>query len=170
MTTPASAPAGFGRVEAHQLAVNSNFSQYDWRLRSGDGGGSQGDPGKPEGWSQDAPQYDEVKSPPATDPYGDPLGVQGVQFNVNTTGYSNVSMHFDWLQGGISDMQPQYSPDGGATWINAPFSGPNGTGLIEATGNDYYGLPAPPGPPPASPSASRGSPPPTTTPTSNSGW
>ena len=33
---------------------------------------------------------------------------QGVQFAVDTTGYSNITFQFDWNQGGISDMQPQY--------------------------------------------------------------
>ena len=97
--------------------VNPSFSEYDWRVRSGSGLGPTGSPGSPEGWSQTAPQY-----------------AQGVQFNVNTTGYSNVTLHFDWNQGGISDMQPRYSTNGGSTWTNLP------NGLIEANGSDFYGI------------------------------
>ena len=70
---------------------------------------------------------------------------QGVQFAVDTTGYTNISFQFDWNEGGISDMQPQYSPDGGTTWVNVPYVAGdtginnNGSDLIEATVSDFYG-------------------------------
>jgi large repetitive protein len=110
--------------------VNSNYAEYDWRIRSGNGSGPTGSPGTPEGWSQTAPEETSAVSP-ITGTHYDP---QGVQFNVNTAGFSNISFSFDWQQGGISDIQPQYSPDGGTTWINAPGN------IIEATGTDFYGL------------------------------
>jgi hypothetical protein len=100
-------------------SVNSSFVEYVWRLRSGNGSGPTGSPGTPEGWSQDAPQYS-----------------QGVQFNVDTTGYSDITLHFDWNQGGISDMQPLYSTDGGQTWNILP----NGLITQTAPSGDYYGI------------------------------
>jgi hypothetical protein len=102
----------------NRSTVNANFQEYTWRVRGGNGLGPTGSPGfaTADGWSQFAPQYS-----------------QGVQFNVNTTGYSNISMHFDWNYGGIGDKQPQYSPDGGSTWINV---GP----IIQGYGKDYAGI------------------------------
>ena len=97
--------------------LNAGYSEYDWRVRSGNGQGPTGSPGTPEGWSQDAPQYS-----------------QGVIFKIDTTGYSNITFSFDWNQGGIADLQPQYSPDAGKTWINAP------SGVITAQGSDFYGI------------------------------
>lgn len=96
--------------------VNPSFNEYIWRVRGGSGLGPTGSPGTPDGWSQFAPEY-----------------TQGVVFDVNTTGYSNITLQFDWNQGGIADMQPQYSPDGGNTWINIG-------NIIQASGNDYYGI------------------------------
>ncbi len=100
----------------NRSTVNPSFNEYVWRVRSGNGSGPTGSPGTPEGWSQNAPQY-----------------AEGVQFDVSTAGYSNITLHFDWTQGGISNMQAQYSPDGGSTWVNAP-------GTIQAISNDYYGI------------------------------
>ena len=96
--------------------VNPNFNEFIWRVRGGSGLGPTGSPGTPDGWSQNAPEY-----------------TQGVVFDVNTSGYSNITLQFNWDQGGIADMQPQYSPDGGNTWINA---GP----IIQASSNDYVGI------------------------------
>jgi Immunoglobulin I-set domain/Immunoglobulin domain len=96
--------------------VNPNFDEFLWRVRGGSGLGPTGSPGSPDGWSQNAP-----------------VDTQGVVFMVNTTGYSNITLHFDWNQGGVGDMQAQYTPDGGNTWINVGS-------LIQATGNDYVGI------------------------------
>jgi hypothetical protein len=95
--------------------VNSDFSEYLWRVRGGSGEGPTGSPGTPDGWSQYAPEYS-----------------QGVVFDVNTTGYSDVTLQFDWDDGGIADMQPQYSPDGGSTWINVGS-------VVQASTSDFYG-------------------------------
>jgi hypothetical protein len=97
--------------------INPSYSEYDWRVRSGNGQGPTGSPGTPEGWSQNAPEYS-----------------QGVTFKVDTTGYSNMTFQFDWNQGGISDLQPQYSPDGGSMWINTP------SGVVTSQGSDFYGI------------------------------
>ncbi len=97
-------------------SINANFNPYVWRVRSGSGLGPTGSPGTPEGWSQLAPQYS-----------------QGVQFMVSTAGYANVTLHFDWNGGGIADMQAQYTPDGGATWINTGS-------VIQNYTKDYLGI------------------------------
>ena len=116
--------------------VNTGYTEYDWRVRSGNGLGPTGSPGTPEGWSQTAPQWD-AASIGTLDSFNNLILPQGVQFNVNTSGYSNVTFQFDWQQnGGISDMQPQYSPDGGGHWYNAP------SGVITQTGTDFYGVTA----------------------------
>jgi hypothetical protein len=106
-------------ILVERSTLDPAFSEFDWRIRSGNGSGPTGSPGTPEGWSQNAPQY-----------------AQGVQFDVDTTGYSNITLHFDWNQGGISDMQPIYSTNGGTSWTPLPAE------LIEQTTpkGDFYGL------------------------------
>src|SRR5258706_2966366 len=104
----------FPEADIHALgsAVNNQFSPYSWRVRSGDGGNSTGDPGTPEGWSQFAPQYNLI-APGQTDGsiLNSPVLPQGVQFAVNTSGFQKVTLDFHWNAGGISDMQPQYTSD-----------------------------------------------------------
>ncbi len=135
-------------------AVNPAFVPVVWRLRGGGGGGAGGSPGVPEGWSQQAPQYDNT-----TVTLADPTNVQGAQWTLSTVGYDNVTLHFDWQQGGIADLQPQYY--NGSAWVNVPWAtgdtglnitpggnpanggspvDPTGGDLIQATGSDYYGL------------------------------
>jgi len=121
--------------------VNASFNELIWRMRGGTGAAPTGAPGNPlaDGWSQDAPQYDATSIGSTYN--GDTVTPQGVVFDVNTAGYSNITFHFDWQQGGISDLQPQYSINGGSTWANVPTAniyGPNG--LIESNGGDYYGI------------------------------
>ncbi len=107
--------------EADIIPIASNndpgFSEYVWRVRGGSGEGPTGSPGNPDGWSQNAPQ-----------------DTQGVEFTVDTQGYSNVTLNFNWTQGAIGDMQAQYNDDG--TWVNV------GT-PIQALSGDYYGATAP---------------------------
>ncbi|HUB23962.1 MAG TPA: immunoglobulin domain-containing protein [Tepidisphaeraceae bacterium] len=98
-------------------SVDPSVEDYVWRVRGGGGEGPTGTPGNPDGWSQSAPQDS-----------------QGVEFNVNTTGFSNVALNFDWLASGIGDLQPQYF--NGSTWVNI-------TTPVQATGGDYYGISAP---------------------------
>ncbi|MGA2501551.1 MAG: hypothetical protein ABSH20_27745, partial [Tepidisphaeraceae bacterium] len=113
--------------------LNPSYAEYDWRIRSGNGSGPTGSPGTPEGWSQTAPQWD-AASIGTLDSLDNLILPQGVQFDINTTGYTNITFQFDWTQGGIADMQPQYSPDGGTTWTNVPGS------TIEAAGSDFHGI------------------------------
>ena len=81
-----------------------------WRIRATGGGN---------GWSSAAP-----------------VGVQGAQFNVDTTGYDNgpVQVSFDWYATtqGEANLQLQYTTDG-STWINIPITIPpseSGLGLV----------------------------------------
>ncbi len=105
-----------------QSVINPSFDPYGWRIRSNH---------TETGWSQLAPEL-------TTDSAGD--DPQGVLFRVNTTGYSDITLHFDWSGGGIADMQPQYSPDGGTTWINAG-------GILQNFSKDYPGITATTTPP-----------------------
>jgi hypothetical protein len=123
-------------IISFRSAVNASFNEDIWRLRAGNGTGPTGSPGTPEGWSQNAPNFDNtLNGTSITTSFGasEPVQPQGAVFSVNTLGYSNITMHFDWQQGGISDMQPEYSTDGGTTWI------PDG-GIIAQTGSDFYGI------------------------------
>lgn len=108
--------------------ADSSFSTLTWRIRGGGGGGPTGSAGSPDGWSQYAPEGSVY-----------PQYAQGAQFNVDTTGYSNVTLQFQWYSTGsaILDMQEQYTPDGGSTWIDlgspiqgvsGDYSGYNGSG------------------------------------------
>ncbi len=122
-------------VLIERSTLNPSFSEFDWRVRSGNGQGPTGSPGTPEGWSQNAPEWDATTSTGPVNAEANSFE-QGVQFDVDTTGYSGITLHFDWNQGGISDMQPVYSLDGGSTWIALPNS------LIEQTApsGDFYGI------------------------------
>jgi hypothetical protein len=94
-----------------------NFSENTFRVRGGSGGGTTGSAGSPDGWSGFAP-----------------AGTQGLEFDVPTSGFSNVVFHFDWYSttSGPKTAQLQYTTDG-STWVN--YSG----GLLVAHSNDYYG-------------------------------
>jgi Immunoglobulin I-set domain len=98
-------------------SVDPSVEDYLWRVRGGGGQGPTGTPGNPDGWSQNAPE-----------------ATQGVEFNINTTGFSNVTWNFDWTQGSIADMQAQYYD--GSQWVNIGVP-------VQATGSDYYGVSAP---------------------------
>jgi hypothetical protein len=117
---PVSSGADIGHYA--QSGINPSFNPYSWRIRSNH---------TETGWSQLAPQE-------TTDTNGD--DPQGVLFRVNTTGYTDITLHFDWDGGGIADMQPQYSPDGGTTWIDA---GP----ILQNFSKDYPGITAATTPP-----------------------
>ena len=107
--------------------INPTFDPYAWRLRSNHSF---------DGWSQLAPE--EASATIAGAPFTyDP---QGALFKVNTTGYSSITLNFQWLDGGIADMQPQYSTDGGATWNNAG-------GILQNFSKDYPGITSSTNPP-----------------------
>lgn len=67
-----------------------------WRIRGNPSSGGNG-------WNNSAPEY-----------------TQGVQFMVNTSGYSNIILSFNWASTtqGIANMQVQYTTNGGTTWTN----------------------------------------------------
>ena len=71
-----------------------------WRVRGG--GGTYSTAGSPDGWSSSAS-----------------IGSQGAQFNVNTLGYTNIQLKFDYYitSAGTAKIQVQYTTDG-ATWVN----------------------------------------------------
>jgi Immunoglobulin I-set domain len=100
-------------------SVDPSVEDYVWRVRGGGGEGPTGTPGSPDGWSQNAPE-----------------DTQGVEFNVNTTGFSNITLNFNWQVGGIGDLQPQYFNGNESEWVNI------GT-TVQGTASDYYGVSAP---------------------------
>ncbi len=57
-----------------------------------------------------------------------PIGSQGAQFSLNTTGYTNLQLQFDWYctTAGERNLQVQYTTNG-TTFVNVP------TGLYSAT-------------------------------------
>ena len=54
-----------------------------------------------------------------------PIGTQGVQFTADTTGYTNITVGFDWYltTQGEGNLQLQYTVDG-INWINIPITAP----------------------------------------------
>jgi hypothetical protein len=76
----------------------TNYTQI-WRVRA-QGAGN--------GWSSQAP-----------------VGTQGAQFNVDTTGFTNLAVTFNWYltKQGEANLQLEYTADG-STWINFPITIP----------------------------------------------
>lgn len=99
-------------VASTQGTAESSFSENLWRVRN-----TASSSASAQGWDLTAPDDS-----------------QGIQLAVDTTGYSNVYMTFDWYctSQGIRDMQEEYSLNGGSTWTAL------GSPLV-ATPNDYYG-------------------------------
>jgi hypothetical protein len=52
-----------------------------------------------------------------------PLEAQGAQFNVDTTGFDNITVSFDWYTTtqGEANLELEYTTDG-TDWINAPIT------------------------------------------------
>lgn len=103
-----------GSVDAEDITgtvggTDQSLGAMAWRIRgpSGDNGTNVGN-----GWSTQAPQY-----------------TQGAQFNVDTTGYQNIVLQFDWFctAQGARNLQVRYTTDG-STWNNVPTSSANPTG------------------------------------------
>ncbi|HUA67657.1 MAG TPA: hypothetical protein VMA13_03840, partial [Candidatus Saccharimonadales bacterium] len=78
---------------------------HQWRVRA------QGSPAA-NGWSSQAP-----------------VGTQGAQFSADTTGYTNISVSFDWYitTQGEANMEVEYTDDG-INWTNLPVSLPTAPG------------------------------------------
>jgi hypothetical protein len=96
-----------------------------WRVR-----GVAGTNGAANGWSSAAP-----------------IGTQGAQFNVATTGFSSINVSFDWYvtSAGAANLQFQYSTNG-SSWINTALAlNGSANGLVSTnnssstnTVNGYY--------------------------------
>ena len=71
-----------------------------WRIRAAGGTGTNN------GWST-----------------GAGIGTQGIQFGVNTSGFSNIQITFDWYStsAGEANLQFEYTTNG-SIWINAPLT------------------------------------------------
>jgi hypothetical protein len=56
---------------------------------------------------------------------GAAIGTQGAEFAVDTTGFNNINVRFDWYATtqGEGNLQLQYTDDG-VTWINVPINVP----------------------------------------------
>jgi hypothetical protein len=98
-----------------QPGSSGQLTDFTWRIRGFDN--ASGQPGN--GWNNSAPNY-----------------TQGAEFQVPTTGFSNIGVSFDWYSTtqGVANMQFLYTLDdtqATPTWV------PVGTDLI-ATSNNFY--------------------------------
>ncbi len=98
---------------------NASFSESLWRIRGASSNTSTGTTGDINGWNLSAPEY-----------------TQGVEFDVSTFDYTNITVGFDWYSTtqGVRDLQEQYNLNISNTsgWINI-------NPLQVATANDYEG-------------------------------
>jgi hypothetical protein len=117
------ATEGVGSVASGDILSTpgvANTSEVEdlWRIRGAKGTGDTGSANN--GWNLSAPEYS-----------------QGVEFDVSTLGFQNISVSFDWYSTtqGVRTLQEQYTLNG-STWlnINAP---------LEAVSNDYFGTTSP---------------------------
>jgi hypothetical protein len=115
--------SGVGSVASGDIlstpgVANTSFNEFTWRIRGVKGTGDTGSANN--GWNLAAPEYS-----------------QGVEFDVSTLGFQNISVSFDWYSTtqGVRDLQEEYTLNG-STWnfINAP---------LVAVSNDYYGTSSP---------------------------
>ena len=86
-----------------------------WRVR-----GQAGTNGAANGWSSAAP-----------------IGTQGAQFNIATTGFSSINVSFDWYvtSAGAANLQFQYSTNG-SSWINTALAlNGSANGLVSTNNN-----------------------------------
>jgi hypothetical protein len=79
--------------------ASTGGSSDAWRIR---GGSTFASAGTPDGWSSSSG-----------------IGTQGAQFNVNTMGYTNIQLKFDYYitGSGTAKIQVEYTTDG-LTWVN----------------------------------------------------
>ncbi len=93
---------------------------YAWKI-VGVGGSTPATKGN--GWSSQAP-----------------IGTQGAEFLVNTSGYAGISLQFDWeaTTQGEANLQVQYTLNGGTTWTNIAA-----TSVGTVTSNTAGSTPAP---------------------------
>jgi hypothetical protein len=119
-----SANSGTGSVTSDDIlptagTANASFSESLWRIRGASGTGSTGNTSLINGWNLSAPEYS-----------------QGVEFDVSTLGFTNITVGYDWYSTtqGVRDLQEQYNLNISNTsgWINI-------NPLQVATSNDYFG-------------------------------
>ncbi len=107
-----------GDVLSTAGVANTSFNEFVWRIRGVKGAGDTGSANN--GWNLAAAQY-----------------TQGVEFDVSTLGFQNISVGFDWYSTnqGVRTLQEQYTLNG-STWtnINSP---------LQAVPNDYFGTSSP---------------------------
>jgi hypothetical protein len=112
VTTNARNDAASFDVVATPGTAESSFTENLWRVRNAESNTTAN-----QGWDAAAPN-----------------DTEGFATKVDTSGYSNIYMTFDWYATtqGIRDLQEEYSLDGGTTWnlLGSP---------LVATPNDYYG-------------------------------
>lgn len=104
-------------INSQAGTANPSFTEDTWRIR-GNSNSKNAGAGMANGWNSAAPEYS-----------------QGAEFDINTTGYTDLVFTYDWYDTtqGVKDLMEQYTTDGGATWINF-LSSP-----LVGTANDYYG-------------------------------
>jgi hypothetical protein len=107
--TTSGSPTGVGAVTLDDVTNDSPSGTSNgstlgngnvWRIRGAAGTGTTGTTNN--GWNNSAPQYS-----------------QGAEFDVNTDGFTGISLSFNWAATtqGIGNMQVQYTTDG-STWQN----------------------------------------------------
>jgi hypothetical protein len=128
--TTSGATTGVGSVTLDDITADPQTTKQTgstlgngnvWRIRGAAGTGTTGTTNN--GWNNSAPEYS-----------------QGAQFNVNTTGYSNISLSFNWASTtqGVGNLQAQYTLNG-STWqnIGSEYSATVDNGTLGATGYGF---------------------------------
>jgi len=117
-TTLGTGATASGDILSTTGVANTSFTEFTWRIRGVKGAGNTGSANN--GWNQSAPQYS-----------------QGVEFDVSTLGFSNISFGFDWYSTtqGVRTMQEQYTLNG-STWTNINLP-------LQAVSNDFFGTSSP---------------------------
>jgi hypothetical protein len=104
-----------------------NFTSNSWRVRGPKG--ASGTAGQGDGWNTAAPQF-----------------TQGVEFDVNTTGFFHIVFQYDWYVtgDGVRNLQAQYNPNIANTnaWTNVgPVqTTPDGGGFVDQITIDFNAL------------------------------
>jgi hypothetical protein len=99
-------------------------TEYAWRIR-GNSNKKNAGAGLANGWNNSAPNY-----------------TQGAEFEVNTAGYEDLGLSFDWYctTQGVANMQIQYTLDASdpsPIWVDV------GSDYVFAPANNFYGATTP---------------------------
>jgi hypothetical protein len=111
-------PGSVTNDDITQPGSTGQLTDFAWRIRGNSNSKNSG-AGEANGWNNSAPNY-----------------TQGAEFEVPTTGYSDINVSFDWYctTQGVANMQFLYTLDdtqASPTWV------PVGTDLV-ATSNNFY--------------------------------